>query len=270
MEGGQVSVTDARDLSGDLKQHERLNKILDLLADHGRISVHDAVETFGVSGATIRRDLDHLASRQLLRRTRGGAVAMLAYDLPLGYKADKSVDARQRIGALAASSVNAGEVIGIAGGPLALEVARSLSARAEFVDQIEVVTIVTNSVNVAYELSARPHIKLLVTGGAVRPRSFSMAGDIARDSIRRYRFDRLFLEVEGLIAEGPSVRDDVSAEFLASFVDRSQHVVVLADQSAVGVPAFATVCDMSRVSSVITDAEHAPASIGGVPVSRPD
>ncbi|KJL47856.1 Glycerol-3-phosphate regulon repressor [Microbacterium hydrocarbonoxydans] len=263
-----MSEIDARELSGDLKQHERLNKILDVLADQGRISVHDAVEAFNVSGATIRRDLDHLASRQLLRRTRGGAVAMLAYDLPLGYKADKSVDARQRIGALAAASVEAGDVVGIAGGHLALEVARALSARPEFVDQIEVITIVTNSVNVAYELSTRPHIKLLVTGGAVRPRSFSMAGDIAKDSIRRYRFDRLFLEVDGLTAEGPSVKDDVTSEFLSSFVERSQRTIVIADENAIGVAAFATVCSMDRVSSIITDSTNAPDSVGNVAVTR--
>ena len=259
-----MSDTDARELSGDLKQHERLTRILEMLAEQGRVSVHDAVAEFSVSGATIRRDLDHLASRQLLRRTRGGAVAMLAYDMPLGYKADKSIDARQRIGTVAAEYVQAGQVVGIAGGQLALETARALGARADFVDQPEVITVLTNAVNIAYELSTRPHIKLVVTGGAVRSRSFSMTGEAAKDAIRRYRLDHLFIEVDGVTDEGASVRDDANAEVLAAFVDVSRNTIALADRSALGDPAFAQVCDTTRLAAIVSDALTSESGIEGV------
>lgn len=267
-QGVSVSDAESRELSGDLNQHERLNKILDLLADHGRISVHDAVAAFGVSGATIRRDLDHLASRQLLRRTRGGAVALLAYDLPLSYKADKSLDGRQRIAAIAAAEVRPGEVIAIAGGPLALEVARTLSARPDFVDHPDTLTIITNSVNVTYELSARPHIKLRVTGGAVRPGSYAMTGDIAKDSIRRYRIDRFFFEADGLTEEGPSAKNDTNAEVLSSFVSRSRRVVALAERSAIGTAAFATICDLDQLHAIATDAQNIPFGLSTVDVKH--
>ena len=256
--------TAARELSGDLKQHERLSRILEILTERGRVSVHDAVAEFGVSGATIRRDFDHLASRQLLRRTRGGAVAMLAYDLPLGYKADKSIDARQRIGTAAADGVQMGQVVGIAGGQLALETARALGARADFIDQPDAVTVLTNAVNVAYELSSRPHITLVVTGGAVRPRTYSMTGDTAKDAVRRYRLDHLFLEVDGVTDEGASVHDDANAEVLATFVTRSRNTIVLAERKAIHTPAFAQVCDSTRLDMIVTDAPNDGSSVGGV------
>ena len=263
-----VTEKEFRELSGDLKQRERLNRMLELLATHGRISVHDAVEAFGVSGATIRRDLDHLASQQLIRRTRGGAVAMITYDLPLGYKADKNLEGRQRIGSLAASVVEAGDVVGIAGGPLALEVARSLSARAEFVDHVEAITVVTNAVNVAYELSRRPHIRLLVTGGTVHLRSSSMAGEIAKESVRRYRLDHLFIEADGITDECFTVRDDTNAEILAEFIKNARNTVALVDQRALESASFARVCGLDRISSIVTDASDAPPTLGGVKVLR--
>ena len=67
-----------------MNRAERLNAVLDLLADRGRVEVDDLVEKLEVSPATARRDLDTLAEQQLLTRTRGGAVAQaVAYDLPL-------------------------------------------------------------------------------------------------------------------------------------------------------------------------------------------
>jgi len=58
-----------------MNRAERLNAVLDLLAEAGQIDVDDLVAKLDVSAATARRDLDALASQQLLTRTRGGAIA---------------------------------------------------------------------------------------------------------------------------------------------------------------------------------------------------
>jgi len=258
------SVSATRELSGDLNQHQRLTGILELLAEKGRISVHDAVDAFGVSGATIRRDLDHLASRQLLRRTRGGAVALLAYDVPLGYRGDGTIESRQRIGVAAAGRVSMGEVVGIAGGAIGLEVARALAARTDFGDLPEAITVVTNAVNVAYELSARPSIRLLLTGGIVRQRTFAMGGDIAKEIVRRFSFDHSFIEGDGLTEEGLSVDDEFSAEVQRAFVARSRQTIALVDSNRVGRRAFVNTCAADALTGVITDTETPMTTIPGL------
>jgi DeoR family transcriptional regulator, aga operon transcriptional repressor len=58
-----------------MQRHERLNATLDLLVSTGSRTVEEIAEHFGVSVATVRRDLDELAHQQLVTRTRGGALA---------------------------------------------------------------------------------------------------------------------------------------------------------------------------------------------------
>ncbi|WP_295010565.1 DeoR/GlpR family DNA-binding transcription regulator [uncultured Microbacterium sp.] len=260
------SASATRELSGDLNQHQRLSGILELLAEKGRISVHDAVNAFNVSGATIRRDLDHLASRQLLHRTRGGAVALLAYDIPLGYRGDGTTESRQRIGVAAASKVNIGDVVGITGGTIGLELARALAARPDLVNVPEAITVVTNAVNVAYELSARSSIRLLLTGGVVRQRTFAMGGDIAKETVHRFSFDHSFIEGDGLTEEGLSIDDEFSAEVQRAFVARSTRTTALVDSAHIGRRAFVNTCALRDIDCVTTDTDSPFVAIPGLAI----
>ena len=62
---------------------QRWRRLLDVLADRGRLSVTEGAALLGVSEATVRRDFTSLASQQLVTRTHGGVVATsVAYDLP--------------------------------------------------------------------------------------------------------------------------------------------------------------------------------------------
>jgi Mn-dependent DtxR family transcriptional regulator len=58
-----------------VRKAERLSVILDQVGEHGTVDVGTLAETLGVSGATIRRDLQSLSRHQLLVRTHGGAIA---------------------------------------------------------------------------------------------------------------------------------------------------------------------------------------------------
>ncbi|MGY2061635.1 DeoR family transcriptional regulator, partial [Nocardia gipuzkoensis] len=88
---------------------QRWNRLLELLADTGRLSVEEAAEQLGVSPATIRRDFTALADQQLATRTHGGIVATsVAYELPARYRGGDA--AKQRVAEHAASLVLPTEV----------------------------------------------------------------------------------------------------------------------------------------------------------------
>ena len=69
------SSTAARDRETMLPEERRL-RILQALQERGAVTVRELSQRWGVSSLTVRRDLDHLAAQHLLRRTRGGAVAL--------------------------------------------------------------------------------------------------------------------------------------------------------------------------------------------------
>jgi len=53
---------------------ERHRAILDHIQQHGRISIGDIQELYGVSNDSARRDLRILEEKGLLKRTHGGAI----------------------------------------------------------------------------------------------------------------------------------------------------------------------------------------------------
>lgn len=243
----------------DVNRYERLNTLLEILADRGRIEVDDIAEELQVSGATIRRDLDHLAEQQLLTRTRGGAVAhAVAYDLPLRYKTVRHADEKQRIAKAAADLVDPTAVVGLNGGTTTTEVARALATRADVArtDADSVITVVTNALNIANELAVRPQVKLVVTGGVVRSQSYELMSPLAEKILAELSLDITVLGVDAIDPDsGASAHHEGEAAINRLLADRAKTVVVAADSSKIGARAFASICPTSVIDVLVTDTE---------------
>ena len=59
--------------NNNLLKLERHGQIQNLVIDQGRVTVQELSSLFGVSDATIRRDLEELANQGQILRTHGGA-----------------------------------------------------------------------------------------------------------------------------------------------------------------------------------------------------
>lgn len=240
-----------------MDRYARWNTLLEILAEDGRITVEDAAERLRVSQATVRRDFDQLAQQQMITRTRGGAVAnTVSYDLPLRYKSARNVGEKQRVGAAAAAMVTPGMVVGMNGGTTTTEVARALATRPDLINNTDgsALTIVTNALNIANELIVRPHVKVVVTGGVVRPQSYELIGPLATGVLRELTFDIAFLGVDAIdVALGAAAHHEGEAAINGLMAARARRVVILADSSKLGRHAFARVCPIERVETLITD-----------------
>lgn len=192
-----------------MSRDARWSALLDLLAEHARLDVDDAAVALGVSAATIRRDLDQLAERRMLTRTRGGAVANgVSYELPMRYKTARYAPQKQRIGQAVAALVAVGDVVGLTGGTTTTEVARALALRGDIGEgaadpagagsRQPTLTVVTNALNIAHELVIRPQIKIVVTGGVARPQSYELTGPLARKVLEEITLDLAVLGVGAL------------------------------------------------------------------------
>jgi DeoR family transcriptional regulator of aga operon len=166
-----------------MRRTERLNAILDLVAGAGSVDVVHLASCLGVSGATIRRDLQSLSRRNLLVRTHGGAVANavatavatgLAEAVPDRATPDRTnrLSEKRRIAQAAAALVSEGAVVGMTGGTTATELARALADRHG-------ITVVTNALNIAADLTTRPGTRLVVITGMARHGSYELVGPAA-------------------------------------------------------------------------------------------
>ncbi|HEY8534372.1 MAG TPA: DeoR/GlpR family DNA-binding transcription regulator [Micromonospora sp.] len=247
-----------------MDRYARWNALLELLAEHGRITVEDAANRLGVSQATIRRDFEQLAQQQMITRTRGGAVANgVSYDLPLRYKIAKNSAEKQRIGAAAAGLVSPGMVVGLNGGTTTTEVARALAVRADLNTTAEgQLTVVTNALNIANELLVRSRMKIVVAGGVVRPQSFELVGPLGAALLREVTLDLALLGVDAIDPQlGAAAHHEGEAAMNALMAARARRVVIIADSSKLGKHAFARICPIERVETLVTDSGADPAMV---------
>jgi DeoR family transcriptional regulator of aga operon len=237
-----------------VSKYERLNDLLELLAADGHVSVEDAAVRLDVSPATVRRDLDSLASQQLLTRTHGGAVSnSTSYDLPLRYKTARNAEEKLRIARAAASLVPLGSVVGLNGGTTSTEVARALATRADLhADSGQAsVTVVTNALNIANELTVRSQVKIVV-----------LVGPLAIPVINQLTLDLAVLGVDAFdLSRGASAHNEAEAEINARIANQAKRVLVVADSSKLGKTAFAQIVPASKVHTLITDSGADPALV---------
>ncbi|GAB3573364.1 DeoR/GlpR family DNA-binding transcription regulator [Leifsonia lichenia] len=241
-----------------MNRAERLNAVLDLLAETGQLEVDDLVSKLDVSAATARRDLDALASQQLLTRTRGGAVGQsVAYDLPIRYKREQHAPEKLRIAQAASALVPRGAVVGLCGGTTSTAVATVLGSRPDLMEPSPHpnLTVVTNAINIAAQLVMRPQIKTVVTGGVVHARSYELVGPYSDVVLEKITMDIAFIGVNGIDPLiGATVHDEGEASVNSLMARRATRAVVVADSSKIGRTAFATLGGPKVLNTLITDA----------------
>lgn len=241
-----------------MNRRERLNALVELIAERGEIQIADAVAALDASPATVRRDLTYLDEQRLATRTRGGAIASAAsFDLPLRLKSQRALDEKHRIAQKAASLVGAGSVVALNGGTTTLEVAHALAVRPDlsnFAGPGPALTVVTNAVNVAADLLVRPYLKIVVTGGVVRAHSYELYGPLTDRSIAELHVNTAILGVNGYSPSfGASAFSDAEASANSRLAACASQVMIVADSSKIGVTAFARICPPDQVQVLVTD-----------------
>lgn len=234
-----------------------MHRILAMVSEAGHVSVAEVGGRLGVSPATARRDLDELARKKLVVRTHGGASALSGgYELPLQAKAGLNAGAKAAIAGAVGPLVRVGDVVGVNGGTTTTQVARALARRDELspADGRRGFTVVTNALNIAWDLTVRPQAHVVVVGGAVRANSFELVGPAARAVLAETVLDLAVLGVDGVDARfGVTTADAGEAEVGRAFAAAARQVVVVADASKFGATGPTRLLGLDGVDVLVTD-----------------
>jgi len=252
----------------------RQEYILRQLQESGSVTIDELCAALDASLATIRRDLDDLEGRSLLRRTRGGAVPVgplfyepFRHDTSFQDKVSSFAEEKRRIARAAADLVQSGDTIALSGGTTTTEVARSLQTFTG-------ISIITNTVNVAMELSNHKEIEVIVTGGLLRGNWFTLVGPLASSATEMLFADKMFIGVDGIDAKhGLTCTHPSEAEVLRKLVHHSKRKIVVTDHSKIGAMSKWLLCPVSEIDMLITDTGAtdemiAPFEAIGINVSR--
>jgi len=243
----------------------RRRQMGELIAARGFVKVVELSRTFGISGVTVRSDLDALERMRLILRVHGGAVPRQTppeRETSFEESLESSSAAKERIGAAAAALVRTGQSVLLDVGSTTLAVARALVARADLRD----VTVVTNGLTIALELEpAVPRFTVVVTGGTLRPLQHSLVDPLARPVLEQVHADIAFIGCNGVDVErGVTNVNLPEAEIKRLMLGASARPVVVADSSKLGRVHLGAIGPLSDVDTVITDDGAAVARVEAI------
>lgn len=228
---------------------ERQRKLLELVNERLSIRVSELSKIFSVTEETIRRDLEKLEKENLLRRSHGGAVSIQKEQSEVSYLEREITNAgdKKQIAMEAIRHIEAGDQIVLDASTTAWYMAKELPDMP--------LTVLTNSIKVAVELSKKEQVKVISTGGLLLPQSLSFVGPLAERSLSAYHVNKAFLSCKGVHFErGLTDANEFQALLKKQMMEIADKTILLADASKFGVRTFAHVSNIDGVDLVITNA----------------
>jgi DeoR/GlpR family transcriptional regulator of sugar metabolism len=229
----------------------RHNRILDVLTQKRKIEVTTLAELLSVSQVTIRKDLDSLERRGLIRREHGYACVDLAND------ASKCIafnyDVKKRIARRAAETVQEGETVFIESDSICALLAE------ELVNSKRDITIVTNSVFITNHISHAPNGKIILLGGYFEKEAQVTVGPMTSKCAEIFYSDKFFIGVDGFSENvGFTGRDHLRAETIQSLAGQVKDIIVLTESATLNRPGVVGLIHTDKVAKVYTDDDIPP------------
>lgn len=229
---------------------ERQKEIVQMLNKTSSLKVADLSENFNVSESTIRRDLQEMQQKGMLTRTHGGAVGILPTSFEPSFieKETENHEGKTKIGAIAASMIEDGDTIILDSGTTCLEIARHI--------MLQKITVITNSIDIASELSVKENVELIVAGGSLRINTRAMVGRITENILNNFRVDKAFIGANAIsIEEGITTPNFTEAQTKKAMINVANKVILAADSTKFNKVCFSVICPLRVVSTIITSSD---------------
>ena len=231
-----------------MNAEQRRLKIVEITKSEKKVTVNHLASMFVTSKETIRRDLAVLSEKSLLRKVHGGAAALQsAIESPIASRYKECSDEKKRIADYAASLLNPGDSVFIDTGSTTYALCEGLCKK-------QGLTIVTNSLRLTLDLGGRSDHTIYLAGGQYNDQGLEMVGNLTLEAINKFHCDHAIITVGAIdIGAGCMDYNMDEASIATAMIAKARSVTILADYSKIGQKALCAVCDLSKVTRLITD-----------------
>ncbi|MCI9671877.1 MAG: DeoR/GlpR transcriptional regulator [Lawsonibacter sp.] len=224
----------------------RESQILELLSQCGRMEVSVLAQRLGVSQVTVRKDLDALEERGILRREHGFAVSGSGDDV--NNRLAIHYEEKHRIARRAARLVSPGETVMIESGSccalLAEEIARSKPGA----------TIITNSAFIASYIRRVDGARVVLLGGDFQNDAQVMVGPILKVCAQQFYVERLFVGADGWSpALGFTGNNHLRVQAVRDMAEHAGQVIVVTESEKFSQRGVVPLNLPAGASAVVTD-----------------
>lgn len=231
----------------------RINKIQEMLERENSISINRLCEVFAVSKNTIRRDINDLEERGLIKKVYGGIMLKKqkpASPEPFNLRETKNARQKQKVARLAATFVEDEDVIFIDSGTTTMHMLPYLLDK----QNLTIVTASVNVINAAAAYAPDKKFNVIATGGSLYYPSMAFVGPSVMRCLDNYNISKIFLASTGISLEnGATNASTLENEIKRCLINKTGQKFLLVDSSKLDVASLMTYCELKDFDYVIMD-----------------
>ncbi len=227
---------------------ERRELIMKKLRRENKVYVSELAKMFHVTEETIRRDLEKLENKDLLRRSYGGAMLANNTSEELSYARRSNINSESKISIAqkAAPLIHDGDSIMVDSSTTCQALLQQLKDKKN-------ITVITNSIRLMNDFLSSS-FTMICTGGALRTSSCALVGALTCQALASYYVDFALISCKGLDQEkGLMESNESESEVKKIMLRQARRSILLADHSKFDKTAFVKCDDFSHISCLVTD-----------------
>ncbi|MFL0167420.1 DeoR/GlpR family DNA-binding transcription regulator [Candidatus Clostridium helianthi] len=228
---------------------KRIDLIEKYIYKHKTISIDKLCEEFKMSKNTIRRDIDTLVNKGIIKKVYGGVTINNNNKELLSFeeRTIKNNFAKSSIAEKAAQFVEDGDSIFIDSGTTTFNM-------IEYLKDKKNITVFTNNLNVIVQAIPYENIEIICLSGKLTRKTSSFTGLTAPDILSAYNLNKCFMACTGISLEnGVTNTSPDEYKIKKAAVSKSSKCFLLADTSKFDVVSLMTFCDIKDLDYVITN-----------------
>ncbi|RHW37490.1 DeoR/GlpR transcriptional regulator [Lysinibacillus yapensis] len=233
-------------------QEQRHKMIESFLKHQKAVKASELAVLLDVSIDTVRRDLEILEKKGLVKKVHGGAVLIQNTDNVLNKlfseREVKNIEKKQEVASLAIELIEEGQAIALNGGTTTIEIAKAI------VDKFKRLTVITNDLRILSILGANKHFNVILTGGFFNPEEYTLYGKQCEEILSNFNIDIAFITVNAISLEHGLTDFRINeVGVIQSMLSRSKYKIVAADSSKFETSAFINICPLKEIDLIVTD-----------------
>ncbi len=239
---------------------QRLDLIEKHIREHRYADLHTLARRFSISLSTVRRALDELEEKGILRRHHGGASLMETDEIAREYdfiaRDERMAAEKFAIASLIADLVQPGMTVILDGGTSTYAVARLLTGKR--------LQVITNSLPIAGLFGDVGTVETIVTGGIVYSRLGVLVGPLCEQSLEQIHADVAILGSAGITEAGVWNHNALIVAAQRRMIAAAEQSIFALDHTKFGRKALSLTTGFDRRFTVVTDARPSAAIVKAV------
>ena len=226
----------------------RQSLIRDRVHSEGSVTVDQLVSELGVSRMTVHRDLDALEADAVLRKVRGGAIALRSslFESNFPFRLTASVAAKDAIGRAATRFVEGGQAV-------ICDESTTTMAALRAIEASEAITVITNCFPLMQYVNESTKHRLIGLGGDYVARYQAFLGIVCEQAITNVYADILLASCSAVRGSSTYHQDQQIVAVKRAMIRSAPTRLLLLDSSKVGVGALYHLGQIRDFTHLITD-----------------